>query len=63
MVECTVDATGKTSDCKLDEVRGGDDFGEAAMTYVKQARYHPAVRNGQSVTEKRQWTINFKLHD
>ena len=63
LVECTVDTTGKTSDCKLDEARGGDAFGDAAMDYVKSARYHPAIRNGQPVTEKRQWKIDFKLHD
>ncbi len=63
LVECTVDTTGKTSDCKIDEVHGGDDFGDAAMEYVKQARYHPAVHNGQPVTIKHQWRIDFHLHD
>jgi periplasmic protein TonB len=63
VVECTVDTSGHPSDCKLGEVRGGDAFGEAAIAFVRNARYHPAIRNGQPITEKHQWKIDFKLHD
>ncbi len=62
LIECVVDTAGHPSDCKVAEAHGGDAFGDAAMNYVKEARYHPAVRNGQPVTEKHQWRIDFKLN-
>jgi protein TonB len=59
-VECTVDTDGKTSGCVL-LGSGAAQFGEAALAYVEQARYKPAIHNGVAVSTKHRWTINFKL--
>ena len=50
-ISCTIDADGDTSDCRVLSSQGGGSFVRSALDYVHRARYVPAVRNGQKVTE------------
>jgi protein TonB len=59
-VECAVDTDGKTSNCTLVSA-SAPAFGDAALNYVKQARYKPAVHNGAAVATNHKWTVTFKL--
>ena len=62
-VACDVDVDGTTSNCEVLSTSGGSAFSDAAMEYVKHARYKPAIHNGQPVKEpKHRWTITFKLN-
>jgi protein TonB len=62
-VECTIDTDGSTSNCTLIEVKGGDAFGESAITWVKTHKYRPATHNGAPVKEEHhRFHIPFTLH-
>jgi protein TonB len=62
-VACDVDTDGTTSNCEVLNSAGGSAFSDAAMEYVKHAKYKPAIHNGQPVKEpKHRWTITFKLN-
>ena len=60
-VECAVDTDGRTSNCSLVGVVGGQAFGDSALAYVKQARFKPAIHNGVAISTNHKWTIIFKL--
>jgi periplasmic protein TonB len=60
-VACVVDATGATSDCTLLEAHGGHAFGDSALDYARSQRYHPAIHNGQPITKRKIWRLNFTL--
>jgi len=49
--DCAIEADGKTADCKVLSVQGGDEFTDAALNYVQSARYRPATHNGASVRQ------------
>jgi len=62
-VACDVETDGSTSNCEVISSSGGSAFVDAAMDYVKHARYKPATHNGQAVKESHhRWTISFKLN-
>jgi protein TonB len=62
-VECTVDTDGSTSNCALIEVHGGDSFGDSAMSWLKNHKYHPATHNGTPVKEEHhRFHIGFSLN-
>jgi protein TonB len=50
-ITCDVDTNGSTSNCTVTSATGGTAFAEAALAYVQQCRYKPAVRNGVPVKE------------
>jgi protein TonB len=61
-VTCDVDVDGATSNCVVGSVTGGQAFADAALAYVRQARYKPAIRNGVPVPEPHHtFDIVFKL--
>jgi protein TonB len=61
-VTCDVDADGATSNCVVGNVAGGQVFADAALAYVKAARYKPAIKNGVPVAEPHHtFNIIFKL--
>jgi protein TonB len=61
-VTCDVDADGATSNCAVGQVQGGQAFADAALNYVRQARYKPAIKNGVPVAEPHhRFNISFKL--
>src|SRR6201996_3573847 len=61
-VTCDVDADGATSNCVVGNVSGGQVFADAALAYVKAARYKPAIKNGVPVAEPHHtFNIIFKL--
>ncbi len=62
-VECDVDTTGHTSNCKVDAVTGSSLFGSSALNYAESNVYSPATHNGVPVTAHRRWHLNFKLTD
>lgn len=62
-VECDVDTTGHTSNCKIDSVTGSSLFGASALAYAESNVYSPATHNGVPVTAHRRWHLNFKLTD
>ena len=63
-ISCDVDATGATSNCAVTGSTGGDTFAEAALAYVQQARYKPAIRNGVPAREPHHtFHIIFTLKD
>jgi periplasmic protein TonB len=63
-VECTVDTDGSTSNCAVLEAHGGDAFADAAMNYVKNAKYKPRIRNGVPLREDHhRFHIAFSLHE
>ncbi|WP_048846158.1 energy transducer TonB, partial [Tanticharoenia sakaeratensis] len=63
-VLCDVEADGHTSNCHVTSVTGGHEFAEAALDFVRRARYQPAVRNGVPVREANHpYTITFRLGD
>ena len=61
-VSCNVGPDGVTSDCKIDSASGGSAFGQAALSYVKRARYRPRTHNGQAIATSHQWNIKFNLN-
>ena len=64
VVVCDVEPTGTTSGCAVQSVQGGAAFGEAALRWVQQARYRPAVHNGVPVREAHHaFNITFKLNN
>ena len=63
-ITCDVDTDGGTSNCAVTAAIGGSAFTDAAMAYVQQARYKPAVRNGVPVKEPHHtFHIIFALKD
>jgi len=61
-VTCDVDPDGKTSNCTVTSVVGGQVFADAALEWVKAARYKPAIKNGAPVAEPHHtFNIIFKL--
>ncbi|NVN05416.1 TonB family protein [Asaia spathodeae] len=63
-VACDIDTTGKPSNCQVLNSSGGHAFVEAAMEFLRKARYQPAVTNGQAVVEHHHTLhINFALGD
>jgi protein TonB len=62
-ISCDVDPNGTTSNCRVDSVSGGQAFAQAALAYVKRARYSPRTHNGVPVAASHQWNIKFKLGD
>ncbi|MFT9387134.1 energy transducer TonB, partial [Acetobacter sp.] len=59
---CDVETTGKTSNCSVQSVSGGQAFARSALDYVHRAQYQPAVRNGQPVKELHKvYVIRFRL--
>ena len=45
-IYCTVTAQGDTKDCVPIRTIGALEFKDAALRFVRGAKYHPAVRNG-----------------
>jgi len=61
-VTCDVDADGGTSNCSVGAIDGGQVFADAALAYVKAARYKPAIKNGVPIAEPHhKFNIVFKL--
>ncbi|GBQ91529.1 TonB periplasmic protein [Gluconacetobacter johannae DSM 13595] len=61
-VVCDVEATGETNNCAVTSVQGGQAFAQAALDYVRRARYQPAVKNGVPIKEfHHPYTITFRL--
>jgi len=59
---CDVDVQGATSDCVVTKVEGSMIFADAALAFVRSARYKPAVRDGIPVKEPHHvFTIKFVL--
>lgn len=63
-VACDIGTDGRTSNCAVMNSSGGHAFVEAAMDFLRRARYQPAVTNGQAVVEHHHVLhINFALGD
>ncbi|GAB6855507.1 energy transducer TonB [Asaia astilbis] len=63
-VACDIGTDGRTSNCEVSNSTGGHAFVEAAMEFLRKARYQPAVTNGQAVVEHHHTLhINFALGD
>ncbi|GBQ29856.1 TonB periplasmic protein [Gluconacetobacter sacchari DSM 12717] len=61
-VVCDVEQDGTTSNCAVTSVQGGQAFSQAALDYVRRARYQPAVKNGVPIKEfHHPYTITFRL--
>ena len=60
-VECDVDTTGHTSNCKVDEVSGSSLFGASALAFARSSIYSPATHNGVPVMGHHRWRVRFKL--
>lgn len=61
-IDCTIEATGSTSNCVVVNSVGGSTFAQAALDYVSKAKYRPRVRNGVAVSEEHHRIhINFTL--
>jgi protein TonB len=61
-VTCDVDTDGSTSNCTVTSVTGGQAFADAALEFVKTARYKPRILNGVPVKEPHhKFSIGFTL--
>lgn len=61
-IECTVQPDGTTAGCEVASVKGGYAFADAALDYVKAARYSPRVLNGVPIKEEHhRFNITFAL--
>jgi TonB family protein len=58
-VECVVSADGLPRDCRVVETVGGDAFAAAALDYISQSRFAPAIRGGVPVEAKLQTSVTF----
>jgi TonB family protein len=59
-LEIVVDREGNVAEARV--VRGaGYGFEESALRALRQARFSPAVRGGQTVRVRMQWTVDFRL--
>ena len=64
IVACDVGQDGATHNCAIQSVQGGAAFGDAALRWVRSARYRPAVHNGVPVAELHHaFNITFKLNN
>ncbi|WP_264801896.1 energy transducer TonB, partial [Acetobacter nitrogenifigens] len=63
-VVCDVEPSGETSNCSVTSVQGGQVFAQAALDYVRRARYAPATQNGVPIKEfHHAYTITFSLNN
>jgi protein TonB len=62
-VECDVDTTGRTSNCKIDATTGSHEFGSAALRYAQGNTYRPATHNGVAIAGHHRWRVRFQLKD
>jgi protein TonB len=63
VVACDVGTDGNTHNCAIETVQGGAAFGSAALKWVQNARYRPAIHNGVPVAEPHHaFNITFKLN-
>jgi outer membrane biosynthesis protein TonB len=60
---CLVLPSGDAGECRLLSVQGGSAFGPAVLTFLKNQRYHPAIRGGQPVESEFRYHFDFKLVD
>ena len=61
-VECNVEPDGSTNNCSVTEIKGGSAFADAALNYVKAAKYSPRVLNGVAIREEHhRFNISFRL--
>jgi TonB family protein len=60
LVACQVDVDGTTSNCRITSNVTGPAFGDAALKFVRGARYAPARHNGVAVARDHAWRVCFK---
>jgi protein TonB len=60
-VTCNVGTDGRTSDCAVTKVIGGEAFARNALSAVTVSRYSPAVHNGVPVAVRHTFVFTYKL--
>jgi TonB family protein len=61
-VNCRIEQDGRPAGCSVVAAKGGPAFKSSVLRWLNsgRVRYAPIVRNGQTVSETHQWSVQFR---